>query len=143
MIAHLPPGTECFDLHKSSSGHLVLPTDHFKDRETALRVAVSLASTKSVSETSETTKPITAGVGGNVTSSQSSSSQVHSEPPASSRQSLNQANVQSDDRQKGKERKDKEDAHLVSQLSSSLDDPDLAQVTVPQSTNGSNVRPVS
>ena len=131
LIAHLPPGTECFDLHKSSSGHLVLPTDHyFKDRETALSVAASLASTKSVNKTSETTKPTTAGLGGNVTSSQSSSSQVHSEQPASSRQSPNIANVQSNDRQKGKERKDKEDAHLVSQLSSSLDDPDIAQVTV-------------
>ena len=40
------------------------------------------------------------------------------------------ANAQSDARQKGKERKDKEDAHLVSQLSSSFDDPDMAQLTV-------------
>ena len=34
-MSHFPPGTKCFELQRSATGHLVLPAGRFKDVEAA------------------------------------------------------------------------------------------------------------
>ena len=38
-MSMLPPGTECFELQKSTSGHLILPMTHYEELDTTKKAA--------------------------------------------------------------------------------------------------------